>query len=859
MKVYNIINKKNKILIVLATIMIISVTIFCFGYSGFNALADDVTVTAKTQLVMPKTELEYYALDNPTDVYYDESLTAIVQNNTLVLNVDGQYFPPIENFETLKQVKRLNEKNIIVSDNGNVYTIDINNPNAKSALMHDNTSVGGNYFDVNSEYLVTAYSGKAIIYSLDGTRIKDKVGDFSSVNADLPITMNQNNEIFYISNTGWLCKRSINNLKSSLEIFEVTPLKMIADDENVYYISNENSVHKLNFKANPVTDVELKAEDCCYDLGKLQSPNSLVFKGENLLVCDANNTIQEFAIKDDKLIFTGFAIAEGKTAFNRISKSVIDVEKYGDTVVTLDNHKLSIINVSAEFNAYDKAFFSDKFSADLGNQMPKAMSLGNNTLLLSYETDATSGFGQVKFYDINGQDSPIATEGLSESSIIKDVCYQSGKYYVLASTGNAHKVYVANESTDGIVFTDTEISAGSDATMITVDVFGNVYLAKSGQIVKYEKLDPLKSTNVTFTGTLKKMSTDLGGALFALIDNTIKYLDKECEWKDITLTASTIDENAVIKSFAMDFIKQEVYVVYENEEFIYKTVELPNVAISSLDVPDTFVTTSDNAVLENFKAYTPKDGANVYSITKNEQSFSYNSLISERQTYALITEVKKTDVFGRELTLLALAGQEYTVLINKDECTPITIDMSTAPEKAFITTAVHLYYLPISTPNDGYSLSNDTQKIRLTKNVDISPKNTFTFLGNTYYFATVKVDGVTYSGYVPTLFTVEVLSENFEWGRYKIESLNATDFYSDKEMTTSIQTIEDGTEVRIFENDGTTAKIAHKTTDGWVIGYVKSSSIKNDAKVAIRNVLIILAVAGCICGTTSYFILRKKS
>ena len=46
--------------------------------------------------------------------------------------------------------------------------------------------------------------------------------------------------------------------------------------------------------------------------------------------------------------------------------------------------------------------------------------------------------------------------------------------------------------------------------------------------------------------------------------------------------------------------------------------------------------------------------------------------------------------------------------------------------------------------------------------------------------------------------------------------------------------------------------------NGWIIGYVSSSALQNDAYMNVRNILIILAVAVCVFGTTLFFVLRKK-
>ncbi|MBQ8427528.1 MAG: hypothetical protein IJX16_07220 [Clostridia bacterium] len=845
---------KYTLVCVLTAMMILSAVALSLGGKSF-ASADLTPLMAETELFLPKAELEYYPLNNPTDTYSDENLTAIVQNNELVLCVDGKYQTPLNFFENLKQVKRLNQTTLLVSDNGSIYSIEIANPVTKTLLSCENSSVGGNYFDVNSNYVITAFAGKAFIYN---SSIDRKVDEFSGIDADKPITLNENNEIFYIDTSGQLCKRAIDNISTVFELATIQPYKMIADNSYVYYVLSSNSnVFRRSISSGDVTT--LSVNDTDYDLGKPISPSALAFKNGNLLITDATNSIQEFMIDGDNLVFTGFAIAEEKTAFNRIDKKATEIEKYGNSLAVLDGDSLLVVDTQKPFDSYDTKNFKDYSFSDLGfgELDNKSFALGCNTALLSYKHN--SSLSELKL--LNLADGTLSEQAVKvfDGNIIRDICYQSGKYYVLADDGsNNCKVFVSDENE--LNFGEQVIQTDYAVTEIAVDVFGNVYLLDeiNSKICKYTAGNFGTYDTISYTGTIKKLSTDLGGALFTLIENKVFYLDKEDLWQEIALSPTSIEQNAVVKSFAMDFISQEIYFIYEDEEFIYKTEDVCNLAISSLDVPDSYVTTNTNADFNSFKVYKPTDTANVYSINKSDGKFEYKSLVTERAEYALITEIVKVDSFGRELKMLALAGQDDVVLINANECQLVTVDTISAPQKAFITTAVHMYYLPISTADDGYALS-DTTKIRLNKNTEIAPQKEFTFLGNTYYFASVSIEGVEYLGYIPKNFTVEVLSENFEWDSYTRQTVNKTDVYSDGDLEHVIGVIESGTEIRVFESDGSICKIAFLINEtDWAFGYISASVIQDPANVAIRNILIILAVTACVCGTTSYFLLRRK-
>ena len=44
----------------------------------------------------------------------------------------------------------------------------------------------------------------------------------------------------------------------------------------------------------------------------------------------------------------------------------------------------------------------------------------------------------------------------------------------------------------------------------------------------------------------------------------------------------------------------------------------------------------------------------------------------------------------------------------------------------------------------------------------------------------------------------------------------------------------------------------------WEYGYMDAKLFESSAAITVRNVLIVLAAIGCLCGSTTYFILRKK-
>ena len=399
------------------------------------------------------------------------------------------------------------------------------------------------------------------------------------------------------------------------------------------------------------------------------------------------------------------------------------------------------------------------------------------------------------------------------------------------------------------------------ADKLEIDVFSNVYLYKSGKVYLVEKDETgyKNAVQLTDLNNVKKLSTDLGGSLFALTDTAINYLDKNGLWQQFNLPTQVSSSN--VKTMVLNYDKKVVYFVYENQELISSTTSLPNLAIDNVAIPSSFILSAPNANLQNFKSYTAKENANVYSVSADTDKgvFKYNSLIPVGEQYAFITEINIEDGFGKTLCLYALAGQDNLVLINKEQVVDVTPTPETqVPQTAFVTTGVNGYYLPIITVNAEYSLK-DTTVIRIKKEQTIKPLAKVTFLEKDFYFAEFTVDGVAYKGYVPVAFTIKLLSQNFTWNEYTVQKVEKTNVYADEQLTNGIITLEEDTKVRILSTKNGVTNIAFQVEEGWALGYINAKDVKNDAKIAIRNVLLILVVAASVCGTTTYFVLRKKS
>lgn len=850
-------------LIAIFTLLLIVCAIFTFTLSPKvkgRALSGGVV------LDLPQTQMEYRSLISPSDIYIDDTVTAIVQGtDSLLIHYDGEY-REITTFDTLKQVKRANENTLLFSNSGVIYSLDLLTFTTQT-LFSGSDPIGGNYLDINDNYLVIAFGQKASVYLIEDGQYNKVVDKSFDVADDNPIAINQNNVVFYVDSQGIkCCDVSLDSLSPTLLTTDV-PVKMIANDEYLYYItlqSGNKVIKRIELVGGATQTLTVSNIDKNYHLGNINNPGSIAFRGKNLMLTDSD-TAQEYRVTNDgKLEFTGFAISSGKTAYNRIGKTATEIERCNGVYAVLDNSKLSILSpVSAD--RYSRDNFNDFLkgtASDPDNQfifdgtMPDSFALGNGKILLSFGHNVTSG--SVKILDVESRS--YSAEGFNNDYIVRDICFESGYFYILADNGQAPSmVYKVNQNATAINYSSPVlIASGFEADNLAVDVYGNFYLSNSQKIKKYSG-DSVEDIPLTFTN-IEKIQTDLGGGVFLLDDGALKYLYLNSTYllEDITFTG--VDKD--IKSFALSFEDKSVNLLFDDNECAFVTQALPNLSISQAVVPADYKITDTNANFDTLKAYNRIDGGNVYQVNADGEYFTFENLVVNTEDYLLLNQISIDNGFI-SVELLVLAGQERIVIIDKSQAIEVSEklcveDYQSAPIELFISTAVCGYYLPMITPQSIYAL-NDVDLVRLSYGDQITATKKITFLQKDFYFATFTIDGKTYTGYVPKDYTVDKLSVNASYDEYIAVKVKDCVVYHESSLTNKIASLKNGTTVRLIDDSGKVRKVAYKNEVGeWCTGYISQKAIDDSAKIGVRNILIIILLAACVCGTTTYFVARRK-
>ncbi len=866
---------KLRLIIISALLALLACCAF-FGINRTSANAETDS-TISYEYFMTETNLEYFELSSPKDVVYRENICAFIQGNkTLVVYRNGAFTKKdFTEFTTLRQIKFLNDRYLLLNADTNIYMIDVSDL-SKSKLEYNEIQLSGNYFDINENYIITGFNDTISVYQLVDGVISGK-GIIPNATGDKPITINGLNEIFFVNTSSNLCKF---NAIDAITGADVTPTvivenfssdNVIANDTNIFYIFS-NKLYTVQTTENG-TGLELtyqRYDD--YDLGNILTPHNLAFKGENILVVDsANNSISEFIFNgvDNSLNYSGFSIAKGKTAYNRISANALEIDNYDGFIAVLDKNKILLVDEGK--TSYNNIFiddvteFTDYYTIALGKT---EIALANK---ITHD---------IRFIEFDGTvNSTTLTLGgdLTGYVAITDICYQSGYYYASVLNGttsstwklDVYKISIdEDKNVSSSIILDTSAGIFDDeSNKIAVDVFGDIYLsATNNDVYKCAKIQDgtydfdLAEKVVTDSSiVITKMITDLNGELFTFDKNNIyHHLDSSITSYPITLSYNY--KNA--KTFTFDYLSNKVYFLTDNEELIFTTSSLPNLTVSDLRITSDYVITKSSADIDTLNICKIKHDANIYSVTPDmdTQSFAFNKLL-------------KIDYDNTEFILICKVNTNFAVLIGNDlENNSVTIIVNdreiienvkqpTASEnsKAYITTGVSSYYFPLITFNGEYALTYSTgTPIRLFKGTEINTTRILNFCDKDYYYASVNIDGNIYYGYVPVDFTVLTLSEDDLGETFVIRNVSQTEIFSDKDLTVKISSIAEDTECKIYETDGDVSYISFIDDDNVVYGYISKDSIITPSDNTLRNALIILAAAVSVCGTSLYFVLRKK-
>ena len=651
--------KKPFFIAAFAITLILSLTLF----SAFSVTAK--AESAKAEFYNPATLREYKELVSPIDSYMSEDVFAVICGKSLYVE-KGDGYKTIGGFNSPNQVKRFNDNYLVISDYGSLYLIDIRSLD-KTPLTYERTeNVGANFFDINENYLVTVYQQNAYLYTINplsqtGGYLTGKLPLPLAVNGNNPIAVDKNGIVYYVNSADFNIHSYDKDTEEDEIFYEQTPTAMITGADGLYTVYDK-SVNKISYAAK--TRTILTSEEEVYDLGKILSPSGIAFYNEKFIVTDSElNAVSEFNIVDDKLVFTGYAVCKGKTAFNRISANVYQTEVYKDTVAVADNNKITVVRNGNFINLFPEQKFS-------------SVALGENSIVI--KTDAE----KLIYYSFDKKEY----KELPFSSV-KDVCYRNGKYYVLHYDVLFYGV-TAVEETSLKPAVLIERMDETNLTVMAVDVFGNVIAADSETVYfYYANENYVKNGNLLSVGNVKKIIPDAAGNLTFLSDGKLYNYDGAV-LTEKTFSAAVSAET--VTSAAFDTFRGKLYFTVYGEEAILKTSDSGNTALSDFSGDALFspaeylksiVFNSD--VPEKVYVTTGVGGYKVPLITENGEYILIKSGESVRiPSKTEIKPISKINYNGRDFYLakVTVKGETFNCYV------PVSFTVTTLSEDVTPTT-----------------------------------------------------------------------------------------------------------------------------------------------------------------------------
>ena len=718
--------------------------------------------TEKDVLITPTSYEQYLKLTSPSDVTVNERYTAISDKSAIYLydSVEGVYrkYGHSQNDDQSKNdVTKLQ-----FSDDGALYFCD------KSTSLY---RLDPSTLDVVREDLVCStfsISGNELYFSNVSGRIssisKVKLSNLSlssstAIVDDLAsdtVLAILNDEIFYTDSDKYLHKYSnehssfISNFSNSLTSIAVTnSLFCCTDNSGIFSVYNFIDLYANGENAEPVFTAD-------------SNFSKLSIFGDFVYAIDGNS-VRQYSIS--QMAFTDYQICSTSSAENRLNGAT-DLLLHDGKIISADvgNSRISIREKDGSYQV---------IPTEIEGSTEQKLCATKDTVLV-WTSD------RAYLYSLTTNEL-LATFSFGGSQLTGAVGVY-GKYYFVTSGNGYYYASLQQTSQDKTEWTLSApvVKSGSNPTMLTTDVYGNLYVAKSGSLYKQtesEFLDATAEINPLFDLPMnaEKLGVDYDGNVYILTgDSLIKYV-ASASWATVeySLEKSPVysETPSNVTSFTFGVEENRTYILYDNS-FVLATpdLNLPTVTklLTESSHTDVFsqecaqvsiVETKPNSVLiefdfENFQAdstYFP-----YLALTRSEISHTALKL-GETSEYCLLAE------YDNEL-------REYrTYLVKKSYCEVLPEnEFSTAfsdETYGYTSNSVHLYKFPY--------LHNSMTVGVLSKNQKIKLLGEITKLDHDYYLIECETESGKLLGYIPKNFVNDFDGSLPETDRYELESAPA--------------------------------------------------------------------------------------
>lgn len=712
-----------------------------------SASAETSGSTPATQLLLPTSYEQYLDLTAPTDVAVCEDYTAIADGNVIYVydKTDGVY-------------------------REYVHEVNPNDPSKNNVTKLQFDGAGDLYF-LDATYL---YVLKPETLELPTPTVQDTKFPCTSFYlhknmlyfTDVKPSHTQLSQLDVLAN-------GIDVNKSETLINSLKGKPTITVYQNELYYTEDNTISKYSFDTNTTTPVAWLSNQmqvltsvqivddvlCCTDnaqnfyaynlldvmgapaaeppapLFKTQGSFSALSVFEGGVYAVDGNIIRLFSVTD--LAFTGYEISNKSASQNRIG-GVTDSCLVGDVLMLADvgNHRISLCDVQ-----------TGEFLTPIQNTLTVSYLVSDGSTVLAANADKAILYSmQTENY------GAVLAEFDNFIGNIVGAASVYGKYY-LALDNYCHYLVEADET--GVWnCAETKRVATRQPSLLTADVYGNLYVASGSKIHRYteEQFLSIDQDGEEVYGNLPQAATkimvDYAGNLYALIDNQLFKLGEE---KAYPLNNPLVYvDTATPTSFAFGIENNETYLVYQ-ENYVAKTtlLNLPTVKTIAVGETDDKIFAKESATFSVVQ--TIPDALVVYfdiHTLQGAEVFPYLSYERRAQPFTAL-KIGETETHNA-LALFNDATHEYqTCLVLKTQCQELPAEEYRADYETekigYLSNAVSLYKFPY--------LNSALTASRLNAGTEIVLLGEIDKLDHPYYHvAFADENGVRQTGFVPKAY-----------------------------------------------------------------------------------------------------------
>ena len=715
----------------------------------------------KDTLITPTSYDQYLKLTSPSDVAVNERYTAISDKNSIYLydGVDGVYRKYVHSQNTdntkndVTKLQFANDGTLYFSDKStSLYRLNT----ATATLKGEREDLVCSAFAINgNELYFSNVSGgissisKTTLSSLSLSTSTSIVDDLTS---DTVLAIS-NDEIFYTDSGKYLYKYSsetesfITPFSNSLTSIAVTSSTFCCtDNSGVFSVYDFIDLYANRENAQPLFTAE-------GNFSKLSIFNDFVYAIDG-------DCVKQYSLS--KSSFTDYQICATSNADKRLNGAT-DVLLHNGKVITADagNSRISVREKDGSYST---------IQTNVTERTTQNLCATENTVLVWTNERAY-------LYDLTTSEQ-IATFSFGESRLTGAVGVY-GKYYFVTSNNGYYYASLEQTSAEKTEWTLSApvVKSGSQPTMLASDVYGNLYVAKSGSLYQYtesEFLDPMADNSPLFTMPIgaEKLAVDYDGNVYVLTNNLLTKFVKSTAWSTVEFslekTAVYSETPSLVTSFTFGVEENDTYILYDNSYVLStKGLYLPtvNAIQTQTSHADIFSPTSAQVCVVQTKAKSVLVEFDFDNFKADSTYFPYLSLTrSETPRTALkLGETNEYDVLAEYDSEL----REYRAYLVKKEFTdPLSeSEFSTTfdgEQYGYASNAVHLYKFPY--------LHNLMTVGELTKNQKIKLLGEITKLDNDYYLVECETENGKLLGYIPKNFVNAFDGSIPETDKYELES-----------------------------------------------------------------------------------------